>query len=100
MELGPSYNLAKLKGLVENEETRHFTRSSFKDATNLGFSETEMVDTILSLEELNFYKTMPSKDSITIWQDVYHITAKEIELYIKLQESPKNRGVIISFKKK
>ena len=66
----------------------------------IGFSETEMVETVLSLDDLNFYKTMPSNNNETIWLDVYHITKKGIQLYVKLQESPINKGVIISFKEK
>ncbi len=100
MDLRATYSLVRLKKLIVNSETRLFTRPSMKDAMTLGFSETEMVDTVLSLEELNFYKTMPSNDSMTIWQDVYHTTAKGSELYIKLQEVPKSRCVIISFKEK
>ncbi len=100
MEMKPRYNLTKLKTLIENAKTRHITRQSIIDATSIGFSETEMVETVLSIDDLNFYKTMPSNKNEAIWQDVYHITKKGMQLYVKLQKSPGNKGVIISFKEK
>ncbi len=98
MDLRPTYDLKKLKKLIANEETRHIPRSCIRNAFGLGFSVTEMIDVILSLEDSDFYKTMPKRGSVSIWQDVYHSAGKGFELYIKLQEAPENRGVIINFK--
>ncbi|GBE41724.1 mRNA interferase MqsR [bacterium BMS3Bbin09] len=100
MNIRPTYDLKKLKKLIANEETRHFTKTSIVNAFGLGFSVTEIIDVILSLENSNFYKTMPKRDCVGIWQDVYHSTGKGFDLYIKLQETPKNTGVIINFKQK
>lgn len=100
IHLQPIYDLEKLKKLIGNEKTRHFTKTSIVNAFGLGFSVTEIIDVILSLEHSNFYKTMPKRGSVTIWQDVYHSTGKGFDLYIKLQEAPENRGVIINFKQK
>ena len=95
----PHYDLVKLKRLIENEQTRHLTKESIRGGSEVGFSETEMVEIVLSLENQNFYKSMPVIFNESLWQDVYKKTVNGVKLYIKLQKSPTNEGVIISFKR-
>lgn len=93
------YSLTQLKGLLKNEATRVITRTSLKDANGLGFSETEIIDTILELKQTNFYKAMTTQQNTRTWQDVYKTSENNINLYIKLQISDNDEGVVVSFKK-
>ncbi len=88
-----------MKELIRNAATRVITRSSLKDANGLGFSETEVIDTILDLKQSDIYKSMTTHQSTRIWQDVYKTSKNNIDLYIKLQISNNNEGVVVSFKK-
>ena len=61
-------------------------------------SDDEAIATVLSLNQSDIYKTMPSHQNPNSWQDVYHKEAKGIMLYIKLQIVQK--AIVISFKEK
>lgn len=96
----PHYDLNELKELIQNENTRVITDSSHKGATELGFSVTEIEETVLSLKTSDFHKTMPTKKYQKAWQDVYKPNRQNLKLYIKLQKSFNDKYVIvISFKK-
>lgn len=43
---------------------------------------------------------MTSYYNSKLWQDVYRPTFREVDLYVKLQISPEERGVVISFKER
>ena len=92
------YDLVRLQMLIGDEATRNVTRRSIKNGVTLGFSETEIVDIVLSLKQQHFDKSITAHHSNKVWHDVYKITEKDIKLYIKLQESPVNVGVVINFK--
>jgi len=95
-----SYDLEELKKLLQDENTRYITPESIREANKLGFSETEIIEIILSLKRDDFYKTMPAKKFQKMWQDVYKPRIKGQILYIKLQKSFNGKGVVISFKEK
>lgn len=95
----PTYDLDELKRLIEKDETVQITRSSVRDADDIGYSKTEIVNAVLSLEDDEFYKTMKAEKIHGLWQDVYKPTREGIVLYIKLQKSSDGMGVVISFKK-
>ncbi|MBI5234995.1 MAG: type II toxin-antitoxin system MqsR family toxin [Deltaproteobacteria bacterium] len=95
----PRYNLGELKRLIENAKTRHITRSSVLDAGKIGYSDTEIINEVLSLKQNEFYKSMKAELKPGLWQDVYKPTRNGLKLYIKLQKSFDGKGVIISFKK-
>ena len=96
----PHYDLARLKKLIGDEDTRYITDSSLEGAHAINFSETEIIETIQSLKPSDFYKAMPSEKYPGLWQDVYHPARKGIKLYVKLQEKVKGKCVVISFKNK
>lgn len=96
----PHYSLIELKTLLLNDETSSITQSSISDAFSLGFSKTEMIDAVQLLKRDDFYKSMTTYHDSSLWQDVYHLRVRESILYIKLQKSFAEKGVIISFKEK
>lgn len=95
----PSYDLDELKELIKDENTTSITYNSRQGAYEAGFSWTEIRETVLSLRSGDFYKTMPAKRYDNVWQDVYKPCRNGIKLYVKLQKSPNDKCVGISFKK-
>lgn len=89
------YNLDSIKELVKNNHY-YITGSARTSYTNLGFTDDDVIEIIMSLSSSNLYKSMTSYHSNQIWQDVYHKTVKQTKLYIKLQINEK--AIIISFK--
>jgi len=95
------YDLEELKELVRKERWI-VTKTAEKRAVELGLSHYEIKEIILSLRQEDFYKSMTSYRDYKLWQDVYKpkvlIREEYIELYIKLQKSPDEKCIIISFK--
>jgi hypothetical protein len=96
----PHYALVRLQTLIRDPETREITASSRVSVAKFGWGEEEIVLCILKLMTRDFYKSMTSYHSSKIWQDVYRPTFQEVDLYVKLQISPEERGVVISFKER
>jgi motility quorum-sensing regulator/GCU-specific mRNA interferase toxin len=46
------------------------------------------------------YKSMTTYDDHRVWQDVYHINSKGLEIYIKVTYRPAGGAPVISFKEK
>jgi motility quorum-sensing regulator/GCU-specific mRNA interferase toxin len=96
----PHYSLSRLQALIQNPATRVITASSREGATQLSWGEEEIVQCVLGLTIRDFYKSMTSHFNFRLWQDVYRPTFQRVELYVKLQISPEERGVVISFKER
>jgi motility quorum-sensing regulator / GCU-specific mRNA interferase toxin len=97
MDKEPTYDLERIKELVRNG-ARVITLSALAGARELGLDEEDVDEVVLSLEEADFYKTMPAQKLAGLWQDVYRPMREGIELYVKLQIS--SWAVVISFKRK
>ncbi len=97
----PTYNLEKLKKQLKKSDTRHITETAYDAAVELGYISYEDIAEaiILNITPHDFKKTMPSESIPGTFQDVYKKTLNGVKLYIKLQENPKGRGVVIQFKK-
>ncbi len=95
----PHYVLEELKKLVRSDATRILTRPTIKSGHALGFSETEIVEVILSLNNAVFFKSMTCEFNNKLWQDVYKPSAKRVSLYVKIQKDLGGVCVVISFKK-
>lgn len=93
------YDLAELKKLIANEKTGEITRTSIRNAHELGISSTEIIEIVLSLTSDDFYKSMTVHENNKIWQDVYKPCHGDFRLYIKLQIKLDGKGVVIQFKK-
>lgn len=97
--ISPHYDLKELQSLVKNG-CWTIPPAHFKEATEQGFSRTDIVDTVMSLTPKVFYKAMPSEKLPGLWQDVYKPQRNGIKLYVKLQKSYDGKKcVVISFKK-
>jgi len=70
--------------------------TAFTDADRLGFGRPAMIDIILRLEKVDFYKSMTTYGDHTIWQDVYSPMYDVGRLSIKLTVA--DVVLIVSFK--
>jgi len=107
-----SYDLKHLKDLLQDPSTRVITWSARNGAWLCGYqTDEEIVREVCSLEPRDLVKSMPSEmlgkneSGKAIWQDVYivervHPRRPDIKqrLYIKLQQNPMTKAVVISFK--
>jgi motility quorum-sensing regulator / GCU-specific mRNA interferase toxin len=96
----PHYPLSRLQELVRDPATRQITASSRRGAAEFNWSEEDIVRCIISLTHRDFYKSMTTYQNSKIWQDVYRPTFRNVELYVKLQVSLDEQGVVISFKQR
>jgi len=72
------------------------TMTAFTDADRLGFGRPAMIDIILRLEKVDFYKSTTTYGDHTIWHDVYRPMSDVGRLYIKLTVA--DDVLIVSFK--
>ena len=91
------YNLDSIKELIGNNQY-FITQSARQGYVELGFDDDEVIAIIMSLINKDLYKSMTTYNDNKIWQDVYHKTIDDIDLYIKLQISDK--AIVISFKER
>ena len=82
-------------------ETRHVTLEAYEYAVELGYASYDDISEaiILNITPHDFVHSMPSNTKPGLFQDVYKKTMNGVKLYIKLQENPKGRGVVIQFKR-
>lgn len=94
------YDLDQIKELIITGNCR-VTIPALDGGVALGFSDrSAIMDRVLRLAKSEIYKTMPAKNLSHpgLWQDVYKTSEDGCRIYIKLQLSPVNGAVIISFK--
>jgi motility quorum-sensing regulator/GCU-specific mRNA interferase toxin len=87
----PTYDLAAIKLAVGSIETLAITTSALRDAARLGFDRGGNVETIGGIERRMFFR---------VWQDVYHVPARGLTLYVKFQADIVTEFVVMSFKEK
>jgi len=97
----PHYDLEQLKEFFCTEQTRRITEQAITGATTLGYMIVEaMLDVIDQLRSKHFYKSMTVYHNPQLWQDVYKITDKDNDLYIKLQlDADREKAVLVQFKR-
>lgn len=91
------YNLSFLKELISANQY-FITQSARQGYFALGFGDDKVIEIIMNLTNKDLYKSMTTYHDNKIWQDVYHKTIDDIDLYIKLQISDK--AIVISFKER
>lgn len=97
----PTYDLQLLQQLVgQGELSRGVTRAAREGAYNVGLDIPEIIAAVLELGPADFYKTMESERCPGLWQDVYHLRFRGLDLYVKLQLSPDRRALVVQFKRK
>ena len=59
-----------------------------------------VVETIGGIERRMFYKSMTTFADSRVWQDVYHVPARGLMLYVKFQADIVTEFTVMSFKEK
>lgn len=97
----PTYDLQLLQQLVgQGPLSRVITRSALDGGAPLSCGSDEIIEAVLALTAGDFYKTMQSERIPGLWQDVYHLERRGIQLYIKLPQGFDGRAHVVQFKQK
>ncbi|MHB1529323.1 MAG: type II toxin-antitoxin system MqsR family toxin [Acidiferrobacteraceae bacterium] len=97
MEKGvPHTPLPVVKALIEAGKVRA-TASAFQGARGLGVADLAgMCAVVMSLTSTDFTKSMTTHADHRVWQDVYHATTADADVYLKL--TVMEDVLIVSFK--
>ncbi len=96
----PAYDLDAIKVSIGSVESLAITRTAFADALSLGFSRPGIVAVVQGIKRSMFAKSMTTHADHRIWQDVYHVPAEGLVLYVKFQEDIVTEFRLMSFKEK
>ena len=97
----PAYDLEEVQRLVgQGPISCTVTEAALLNADDLGLGYANVIEAVLLLTPADFYKTMPAARVPGQWQDVYRLSYREFELYIKLQINRKSMAVVIQFKRR
>lgn len=96
----PTYDLEAIKLAIGSVEALAITSTALRDAMALGFDRGGIVETINSIERRMFLKSMTTFADHRVWQDVYHVPARGLTLYVKFQADVVTEFTVMSFKEK
>lgn len=96
----PTYDLDAVKAALGSVETLAITRTAYSAALSLGFNRSGIVAVINSIRRPMFYKSMTTFADHRTWQDVYHVPADGLTLYVKFQADVVTEFRVMSFKEK
>ncbi len=96
----PTYDLEAIKVALGSIDGLAMTTSALRDAAALGFDRASVVETIVGIERRMFYKSMTTFADHRVWQDVYHVPARGMTLYVKFQADMVTEFTVMSFKEK
>ncbi|XKM43476.1 type II toxin-antitoxin system MqsR family toxin (plasmid) [Rhizobium ruizarguesonis] len=96
----PTYDLEAVKAVLGSVETLALTSSALRDAVALGFDRNGIAETIHGMNRRMFYKSMTAFSDHRVWQDVYHVPAQGMVLYVKFQADVVTEFTLMSFKEK
>ena len=96
----PTYDLDAIKASIGSAETLTMTRSAFSDALSLGFNRSGIAAMIQGIQRRMFYKSMTTLADHRAWQDVYHVPADGLVLYVKFQADMLTEFRMMSFKER
>ena len=94
----PHYDLAVIKADVRRLGEKAFTSTARNTGRKLGLDIHEMQDVIFQLQTGMLRKSMTTYADHRIWQDVYHISSRGMEIYIKVTYRSGGIPPVISFK--
>ncbi|WP_284259533.1 type II toxin-antitoxin system MqsR family toxin [Acidocella aquatica] len=96
----PTYDLAAVRTVLGAVETLAITTSAFRDAIGLGFDRAGIAEVIQGMNRKMFFKSMTTIRDHRVWQDVYHVPARGLVLYVKFQADVVTEFTVMSFKEK
>lgn len=96
----PTYDLEAIKSALGSVETLAMTSAALRDAIALGFDRNSVTETIIAIERRMFFKSMTTFADHRVWQDVYHVPARGLVLYVKFQADVITEFAVMSFKEK
>jgi len=96
----PTYDLDAIKSTFSAAKSLNATGSAIRSAAALGFSSTEIVDVIQTIERSDFQKSMTSYADHRVWQDVYYVPSDVGDLYVKFTADVVSEFLLLSFKEK
>lgn len=96
----PHYALLVIKDEVRRQGAKAFTQVALSSGKRMGLALRDMELVIFSLERRMLYKSMTCYTDHRNWQDVYHTTFHDLELYIKVTYCSNGGPPVISFKEK
>jgi motility quorum-sensing regulator/GCU-specific mRNA interferase toxin len=96
----PTYDLDAIKAAIGSDGTLAITRSAFSDALSLGFSRSGIAVVIQAIRRPMFFKSMTTLSDHRTWQDVYHVPAEGLVLYVKFQADVVTEFRVMSFKER
>ena len=96
----PTYDLAAVKSVLGAVETLAITTTAFHDALGLGFDRAGIVEVVQGMDRKMFFKSMTTIRDHRVWQDVYHVPARGLVLYVKFQADVVTEFIVMAFKEK
>ncbi len=96
----PTYDLAAVQAVFADTGSLAITTSALRDALALGFGRGGIVEVIQSMDRRMFVKSMTTFADHRVWQDVYHVPADEMVLYVKFQADVVTEFRVMAFKEK
>ncbi len=96
----PTHDLAAVKAIFADPGSLAITTSALRDALALGFGRGGIVNVVQSMDRKMFIKSMTTFADHHVWQDVYHVPADEMILYVKFQADVVTEFRIMAFKEK
>jgi motility quorum-sensing regulator / GCU-specific mRNA interferase toxin len=95
----PHHSLERVKATFSATSALRITRTALICAEVLGITLQNIVAIIQTITPRNFYKSMTSQQSNSVWQDVYHVPWRQTVLYVKFTTDAEGY-LVISFKEK
>lgn len=96
----PTYDLDAVKEALGSVEALAMTTTALRDAAALGFDRQAVVAVIGAMERRMFVKSMTTFADHRVWQDVYHVPADDLVLYVKVQADVVTEFKVMSFKER
>lgn len=100
MEQRPTYDLDAVKAVLASADTLAITGSALRTASALGFDRMGIAATLAGMQRTMFVKSMTTFADHRVWQDVYHVPAYGLVLYVKFQANTVTEFILVSFKER
>lgn len=96
----PTYDLRAIKARFASPGRLAITVTAALDAARLGFDRHGIIAVIQGIARVHFHKSMTTYADHAVWQDVYHVPASGLLLYVKFQADVVTEFRVMSFKEK